>query len=461
MAFDSLSQDHRGLPSLLNSLNRALECVICLEDNKDLRALTCCEKLVCLSCLEKAEKCEAADCMRLFDKRCKKCKKCLCYRCSLELCSFDDADHEAMDIRDCITQSREEMHIWKAAREKAIQNSEHQVEAESDLIRNYGQQVAATANESLADVAEEIIPLMTAACKNLVELKHALEMEKSELNFVIEAESKSSDIDLIVLMDQLKIYEDKREIVIGEGENLLNGIKCYDVSVDSSGKILIAKVGGLDIMDAEGKHLLKSLKFEHYVFTVATYKEIIICGVWPPSEKRYMVTLSKEYKELRRWEIPNSTLDFTAVDGKIFLSVGGALHSDIRAYSLDGERLSNCDVPWNGYVYGIDSILPCSIVFLDLKGHKVYKQCVTSGKRQTDWSADVRAPRCLHVDSTGLIWIRSNLNDCLTILNHDGSRHQEDIMETKLGPVNDLLVHNGYLYAAYLKGLVRFPIKYN
>ena len=42
-----------GPESLVNALTRALECEICLEDQKDLKTLPCCQMLVCLPCIGK------------------------------------------------------------------------------------------------------------------------------------------------------------------------------------------------------------------------------------------------------------------------------------------------------------------------------------------------------------------------------------------------------------------------
>lgn len=37
--------------SVVQTVNKAFECCICSEDQKELRALLCCKKLVCIQCL--------------------------------------------------------------------------------------------------------------------------------------------------------------------------------------------------------------------------------------------------------------------------------------------------------------------------------------------------------------------------------------------------------------------------
>ena len=211
---------------------------------------------------------------------------------------------------------------------------------------------------------------------------------------------------------------------MGSDEIVVSDLHCYDISGTKSGHLLLAREGGIDVLDAKSKEFLRTLEFQLYVFTIDVYKDIVIIGVRLSESEKEIVVLSEEYDVLRRWPIPESTQDFTAVDDKIFLSIADESTSNINVFSINGERLLHADVIWNGRVAGITSVLPCSLIYDDRTEHKVYKQCVTTGRRRKEWAAPVTAPHCLCVDANGLIWVRSNANDSLTILNRDGKCRQ-------------------------------------
>ena len=46
-----VEESERGLDSILNSFTRTLECPLCFDDQKELKILICCDKLICSPCL--------------------------------------------------------------------------------------------------------------------------------------------------------------------------------------------------------------------------------------------------------------------------------------------------------------------------------------------------------------------------------------------------------------------------
>lgn len=215
--------------------------------------------------------------------------------------------------------------------------------------------------------------------------------------------------------------EERREIVLGDFEIMMEGNKYYDVSpAPQSGHLLVARVGGLDVVNAENGDLVKSLKFEHKAFTIELHEDIVLVAVDNETETMMtLVTLDHDLKEINRWSTSLDACDFTMLNNKIYVTTGaGRVSRDIEVFTKSGEKLSS--FMWNGCVGGIKSIPPDSIVYVDSEQHTVYKRRMAPGVRDFEWTTHVKAPHFICVDSNGLIWIRSNPNDCLTILNRDG-----------------------------------------
>ena len=197
---------------------------------------------------------------------------------------------------------------------------------------------------------------------------------------------------------------------------------CYDISVSQTGDLLIARKDGLDIINTSNGEVIKSLPFDDLACsTVEVHNGTVLFSLnnHELQSKGFIVTLDAEYNEVRRWSIPFHICDFTMVDNRLFLTLGkGQRSSNIEVYSLIGEELTS--ILWNGCIVGITGVQPHSIVYGDMDQHRIYKKRILAGARGFEWTADVKAPRCLCVDDNGLVWIRSNANDCLTILNRDG-----------------------------------------
>ena len=191
-------------------------------------------------------------------------------------------------------------------------------------------------------------------------------------------------------------------------------------AVEQTGHILVAAVGGLDVLNASHGDRIKSLKFGNKCITVESHEDVVmILSMNENGKKMTFVTLDLDYNEIDRFTTSFGGCDFTKIDNKIYVTTGSSrLSRDIEIFSAAGERLSS--FMWNGNIVGITGIPPNSIVFGDIDQHRVYKRRMEHGVENFEWTADVKAPRCLCIDDNGLIWIWSNANNCLTILNRDG-----------------------------------------
>lgn len=184
--------------------------------------------------------------------------------------------------------------------------------------------------------------------------------------------------------------------------------------------MLVCNRGGLKILDASDGALLKCLDLGDHGIAVESYKETVVVAVNNENNLKVdIVTLDRDYEEIQRWSARPGACDFTILDDKVFITRQG-LSNGIKVYSLDGAELKSQEIIWNGEIIGISAIFPSSIVFGDQSQHRVYKRRTTRDQRHDEWSIDMKVPRCLCIDANGLIWVRSNKNDCLAILRRDG-----------------------------------------
>lgn len=215
-----------------------------------------------------------------------------------------------------------------------------------------------------------------------------------------------------------------REIRLGDYESLLKDKECYDVAVaPKTDHLLVARKGGLDVWDLKTERLAKSLNFEHKCFAVQSHENLAVIAVENANQTRIsMITLDldDDYNKVGTWTSNYSASDFTIVDSKIYLVTGNyrQLAKGIKVFTLEGKEQRS--LSWNGSLVGIAHAPPEFVVFGDDSQHVICKRRVTSGEADFEWKVDMKAPHCICVDKNGLIWIRSNTNDCFTILNEDG-----------------------------------------
>lgn len=212
-----------------------------------------------------------------------------------------------------------------------------------------------------------------------------------------------------------------RKVSLGEYHSILaSDVMCYDVSIWQEDHIVICRVGGIDVFHLDSGEVIQTIAMEGwYSFVAEPYKDILVVAKSTISRSnKEIVIFDKEYVEIRNWSVSTSTSDLAVVDDKIFLSSDNEECGNLHVFTLQGNPLP--DFLWNGRPCGVVGVLPCSIIFGDSFQHKLYKQQVTTGRRQIVWSRKVKAPRCICLDDNGMIWSRSNANDCLSILSRQG-----------------------------------------
>ena len=227
---------------------------------------------------------------------------------------------------------------------------------------------------------------------------------------------------LTKLCTYLYSIEEKREIRIGDYDAMLKDEMCIDVIVaPKAGHLLVSRVGGLDVLNIQDGSLVKTLEFEGKCGSMEQHENLFVIAVGNAAlTNMLMVTLDSDYNEVSKWKIPFTGADFTIADNKVYVTTTGnlRLEGNIQVFTLEGQQLPS--FLWNGSALGIASIPPKTVVFTDHKQHRVYKRRMAPGVKEFEWVADVKAPEWICVGDDGLIWIRSNTNDCLTILNKDG-----------------------------------------
>ncbi|KAF6033528.1 hypothetical protein EB796_008163 [Bugula neritina] len=160
------------------------------------------------------------------------------------------------------------------------------------------------------------------------------------------------------------------------------------MSVSAAGHLVVARVGGLDILDITSGATIKSIPFEEgkFGFVVDPYKDLLIVGVATGSEENRtsseVVTYSLEYEEIGRWRIPASSCDLAVADNRVFISGADPFSGNIKVFSLNGDQ-QHPDIIWNGTTVCITSIPPCSISFGDRVSKKIYKQQITMEKKES------------------------------------------------------------------------------
>ncbi|KAF6036646.1 hypothetical protein EB796_005039 [Bugula neritina] len=295
-------------------------------------------------------------------------------------------------------------------------------------------------NEAIPQTVEKAAAAITSANNDLKTIEVEIEQESHNKDLMDNLKENITDdeIEIIQFVDRLQIFEQTSHLTLGEYEAVVTDKDCYDMSVSAAGHLVVARVGGLDILDMTSGATINSIHFEEgkVGFVVETYKDLLIVGVATGTD----------------------SCDLAVVDNQVFISGADPASGNIKVFTLNGQQQP--DIFWNGKTEGIASIPPCYISFGDISEKKIYKQQITDGKKGTTWSAPVPIPHCICMDQSGLIWVHSNSNDSITILSQHGDLLQEiqDDKLTKLGVIADLCVHEGYLYTSHHDGVGRFKI---
>lgn len=126
-----------------------------------------------------------------------------------------------------------------------------------------------------------------------------------------------------------------------------------------------------------------------------------------------------DFEVRHSWEVPTRMIDMTVLGSRIYAT--SPLEGEIKVYdALTGDERS--PIIRNGSCCGITSIPPNALLVNDREHNVVqkYKINTINGKWSIAWTVEVTRPWVSCVDSQGSILVRSNANDCITILTRNG-----------------------------------------
>lgn len=209
---------------------------------------------------------------------------------------------------------------------------------------------------------------------------------------------------------------------MGTYEMLDDSVKCYDVAWSPKGHLLVAKKGGVDVVDISKLNepeVIKSIPFEERAFSIVVHKSFIVVGVVTESHVRTheeVFILNLEYKEINRWTVGTAICDFAIVNNNIVFSTLET--GNLKVYSLRGKLLP--DILWEGKSGGILAMEENCFVIANEDSNKVCRKRISNDRCDTVWVADVVRPFAICADANDSLWVRSNRNDCISILSHEG-----------------------------------------
>jgi len=219
------------------------------------------------------------------------------------------------------------------------------------------------------------------------------------------------------------ILELPKSLTLGDYEPVLDNVECYDACVLDHGSLLVARTDGLDVLQLETNAVVKSVLLEKTnFFSVDTSDgNDIIVGITSSEEstsKDEIIVYNSDLEQLRRWSCDKSVSDLAVIDGRIFLTSLAEHTTNIEVFFLNGEPAA--EVNWRGRTTGIAAIPPCFVAIGDPFAPSICKQQITHGKKKILWKTEAALPRCLCLDSRGMIWACSIGNTCLSVLSTDG-----------------------------------------
>lgn len=135
-----------------------------------------------------------------------------------------------------------------------------------------------------------------------------------------------------------------------------------------------------------------------------------------------LILTDNDFNKIKCWKTHKAAIDLAVVGGKVYLSKASSRgeSDDIMVYDI-----KTCqplpDIIRNGSTGGVSGVPPHSIIVSDLEYNKLEKYKVAENNRWTIiWSQKVVRPWVNDVDEHGITWVRSNINDCITLLSRKG-----------------------------------------
>lgn len=204
-------------------------------------------------------------------------------------------------------------------------------------------------------------------------------------------------------------------------EHILEGITCCDAKLGPQGHMMACLEGELRVLDSKMGDTIMGVSFKGYqIFSIQYYKDTVVLALAEDGgrgRQSHVVVLGEDYQELRRWETIQG-IDLVVIDDKIHIS--SATTEEIAVYDWETGRRLPAIIERNGSNTGMAYFHPSSLVVLDQEYNVVQKYKINKKKFSIAWTEKVIKPWATGTDENGLIWIRSNTNDCITIITRTG-----------------------------------------
>lgn len=204
--------------------------------------------------------------------------------------------------------------------------------------------------------------------------------------------------------------------------------KCYHVSwYPAVQQLTVAREWGVDFIDMQKSQIINVVELDgKYAFTAEAFDGSIIIGVNNIQSQdmrlvhREIKTLDRNYREISSWSAPKHMMDFAVLAGQIFITASMDQRDDfnILVFTLDGKYKTKIDV--DGFPTGIAAVSSDAVVYSDDANHRVCMRRVTEVPYEIIWSVKVVKPASVCIADNGLIWVRSDVNDCITVLSQEG-----------------------------------------
>jgi len=211
---------------------------------------------------------------------------------------------------------------------------------------------------------------------------------------------------------------------------------CYDV-INWEGKMLVGRNGGFDVVDSgvspdtserggqsRSHRVLKSVSTvdSGHIISIRCYNNQIytLCIEKPPSTKRQVIVFDSEYREVKRWSVPDfkHISQLAACNNKVYVSDSD--NKQLCVYSAtSGTLLSTLSNPLFVSPDYLNICPPHSVLISDYHANRVHRlDCRSDTITWT--SAVVKDLRGIALDHTGReVWVYSTATKSVFILNPD------------------------------------------
>lgn len=203
---------------------------------------------------------------------------------------------------------------------------------------------------------------------------------------------------------------------------------CLDVQISPTGDLLVGSDKGLLVLNIKTMEMQHHLLRGQHVSAMGSSVGRVYAWITCSSIKSEVVVFDEQYNETNRWSTNKSLEDMTLVNDKLYMTF--AMYDNIAVFNAEtGANLP--DIIRNSTADGIAWFKPNSVIVTDHHYNTVHKYRIANGW-SIQWSSSVVRPFGLCVDDKGAIWVRSNENDCITLLSRKGKTDFQRLVSTSV-----------------------------